>query len=229
MKNIFRWKHNGGRYRKPTEHTLVAPSGKDAATIFVNPADPKLGLAERFTWHTWDEDGTGGENAVDQSLEIAKSETWAAVGRQKFHGPAEHLSKYAHGGIGTEDYACLKTWPQDCMVQCGGRGLVFPGGHLEKVLSKKTKDPLKGLTDAIADTDTYETAFFEAFPNNPSTFIRGEGKTIEDAEASAWKQFQKFSACKGHEYEKRGYKNGAGFCKNCGMFKSKVFEPEPGY
>ncbi|WP_128545095.1 hypothetical protein [Larkinella soli] len=98
-------------------------------------------------------------------------------------------------------YTCLKDWQDDCFVQAGDDGLVFSS---------------KG---------NYLTAFFEAFPNNPDTFIRGEGKTIEEAEESAWGQLQRFQACSGHDFERRNYRNGAGFCKHCGMFKSKAFEP----
>jgi hypothetical protein len=98
-------------------------------------------------------------------------------------------------------YKCKFVWPNDCFVQCGDHGTV---------LSKK---------------GSYQTAFFEAFPSNPDTFIRGEGESIEEAEAAAWGEYRKYQACSEHEYERRGYKNGAGLCKHCNMFKSKVFEP----
>ena len=68
--------------------------------------------------------------------------------------------------------------------------------------------------------------FWEAFPINPQTFIRGEGPTLEAAELDAWNQLQKYMACPGHEFERRGYTNGAGFCKHCNMFQSHVFEPD---
>lgn len=98
--------------------------------------------------------------------------------------------------------ACLKPWPEDCGVQCGGEGLVLVDGG-----------------------KSYTTAFFEAFPKEPKTFIRGEGATIADAEADAWAQFEKFSACPHPAFERRKYRNGAGFCVACGMFKSQCFEP----
>jgi len=63
------------------------------------------------------------------------------------------------------------------------------------------------------------------FLNNPKTFIRGEGATINDAENKAWEQFNKIINCECHEFERRDYDNGAGFCKNCGLFKSDAFEP----
>lgn len=99
-------------------------------------------------------------------------------------------------------YVCAKPWAEGCGVQCGDSGIVFVQGG-----------------------KSYMTAFFEAFPKNPNTFIRGEGVTIFDAEEDAWNQLQKFSACTHPDFEKRGYTNGAGFCVQCGMFKSKAFEP----
>lgn len=100
-----------------------------------------------------------------------------------------------------EDYDCQQPWPEDCFVQAGEKGIVFtPKG-------------------------TYETSFFEAFPKYPETFIRGEGKTIKEAEEKAWKKYKKYLDCPKHEYERRSYRNGAGFCKHCNMFASNVFEP----
>ena len=94
-------------------------------------------------------------------------------------------------------------WPDDCFVQGGASGIVFSG---------------KG---------NYTTAFFEAFPCNPDTFLRGEGTTVELAEDDAWAQHQRQLFCPSqtgdHEYETRGYKNGAGFCKHCDLFSSKIF------
>lgn len=71
----------------------------------------------------------------------------------------------------------------------------------------------------------YRTAFVEAFPKDPSTFIRVEGESVKEAEKSAWEQYQRILSCTVHEFERRGYKNGAGICKNCNLFKSKVFDP----
>lgn len=110
------------------------------------------------------------------------------------------MSKYASNCFG-EDYLCKKEWGKDCFVQCGDSGVV------------------------ISNEGNYFTAFFEAFPKNPKTFIRGEGKNIEEAERNAWNEFQKYKNCLNHEFERKGYTNGAGFCKHCGLFKSKCFEP----
>ena len=103
---------------------------------------------------------------------------------------------------GKTSYDCKFDWPKDCYCQGGDDGIVF----------SKTKG-------------SYRTSFFEAFPNNPDTFIRGEGETIELAEKAAWEKFKKYNSCSNHEFERRGYTNGAGFCKHCGLFKSKCFEP----
>lgn len=132
------------------------------------------------------------------------------------------MLKTARGGP-NGPWPCKKPWPGDCFVQCGGDGLVFPSGHMEKCFTKG--EMIEGLADALADPKTYTTAFFEAFPREPDTFIRGEGKTIEEAEAQAWEHLERIKACPGHEYEKRGYTNGAGLCRHCDLFKSKVFEP----
>ena len=49
--------------------------GRERATIWQNgPAC--------FTWHTWDEEGTGGENAEDDTLDRAKDSCIAAIVRQ---------------------------------------------------------------------------------------------------------------------------------------------------
>jgi hypothetical protein len=92
-------------------------------------------------------------------------------------------------------------WPEGMFIQGGEHGLVITG----------------------SEGENYTTAFVEAFPD---TFIRGEGKNITEAENSAWEQYQKVLSCGTHEYETRGYTNGAGFCKKCKQFQSKVFTGE---
>lgn len=92
-------------------------------------------------------------------------------------------------------------WPGQTLVQFGARGLVFSA------------------------SGNYTTAFFEAFPDDPPTFIRGEGATLEQAEDQAWEKFQRQQACAGHEFERRRYTNGAGVCKHCNLFLTEVFEP----
>ncbi len=101
-----------------------------------------------------------------------------------------------------DDYECKKEWPEDCYVQCGDSGLVIG--------KEKSK--------------SYITAFFEAFPNEPKTFIRGEGKDLEEAESKAYSLFLKYSACAGHVFVRRDDSE-HGNCSLCGMFASNVLEP----
>jgi len=102
-----------------------------------------------------------------------------------------------------DTYTCQHEWPANCHVQAGDSGIVF------------TND----------GSGSYRTAFFEAFPRSPDTFIRGEGETVAAAEESAWKKYQAIVACTGHEFERHGYPNGCGTCKHCGLFATDVFEP----
>lgn len=94
-----------------------------------------------------------------------------------------------------------QNWGQNVELQAGYKGLVFVRGT----------------------TQSYETCFVEAFPDSGG-FFRGEGETIEEAEFEAWTSYQKSLNCVEHEYETRGYHNGAGFCKNCDMFAVDVFD-----
>lgn len=102
------------------------------------------------------------------------------------------------GGI----YKCKQKWDKQYFMQCGKKGIV------------------------VEEDGEYETAFFEVFLSNPKTFIRGEGKTIEDSEKNAWKQLQRYKNCKGHEFERRGLRNGGGYCKHCGLFQADAFNPQ---
>jgi hypothetical protein len=98
-----------------------------------------------------------------------------------------------------DDYVCQKPWDEDMFVQCGGSGLV------------------------LQKNGNYKTAFFEAFPKKPSCFLRGEGATIEEAEAACWEKYQKVITCE-HEMERRNRRDGYGYCKHC-SYSSLVFEP----
>lgn len=97
-------------------------------------------------------------------------------------------------------------WPADVMVQGSDFGVVL---H---------RDPTKN----------YGTAFVEAFPP-AGGFIRGEGATLAEADSEAWSQYIREMVCeeKGHEFERRGYTNGAGFCSKCNGFRSGVFPELP--
>ena len=99
--------------------------------------------------------------------------------------------------IKNTDVATTKAWPVEMFIQGGKSGLVL-----------------------VRAGSNYLTAFVEVFP--AGSFIRGEGATITEAEASAWAQYQAGLGC-AHEYEARGYTNGAGFCKKCGQFGTGVF------
>ncbi len=123
-----------------------------------------------------------------------------------------------------EAWRPLLAWPDDCSVQWGGHGVVLGSG----------------------EEPGYNTAFFEAFPGNGG-FIRGEGKTVEEAEADAFAIHGREVACdlagghawsrnrllSGHQARQRNgrpvrkvslYLNGGGFCRRCGAFKT-VFKP----
>lgn len=76
-------------------------------------------------------------------------------------------------------------------------------------------------TGVVVGKEPYLTAFFEAFPREPSTFIRGEGADVQTAENNAWEKYQRILACKNHEY-KRHNDNGSGICIHCGLFQRDV-------
>lgn len=86
------------------------------------------------------------------------------------------------------------------MVQWGARGVVL------------SRQPEK----------SYGTAFFEAFPKGGG-FVRGEGKTIVEAEHAALAQFRRESVCT-HRWGRGYYTNGGAVCRNCGAFQT-VFKP----
>lgn len=109
------------------------------------------------------------------------------------------MNRTARRSVG-EDFNCNHNWPDDCFVQCGDSGIVIGNGSVRR------------------------TAFFEAFPKNPKTFIRGEGETVVDAEFSAWNQYQKILNCNNHEFER--YRGEMGKCKNCQLALSNYFDPE---
>jgi len=92
------------------------------------------------------------------------------------------------------EYTPVQNWPEECTVQWGN-----------------------GIIPA--------NPFFEAFI--PGTFYRGDGATIEEAEANAFAQYEKEKTCNhlwGRQRPKRDlYTNGAGWCRHCGAFRSKMF------
>lgn len=68
------------------------------------------------------------------------------------------------------------------------------------------------------------TAFVECA--TADTFLRGEGKTLAEADEACWAQLQAYLGCPGHEFEPRAYRNGGGICKHCATFRSGVFTAE---
>jgi hypothetical protein len=74
----------------------------------------------------------------------------------------------------------------------------------------------------LAKSGTYQTAFFEAFPKGGG-FVRGEGKTLEDAEADAHRIHLIEKGCD-HRWGRRDYTNGGAVCVRCNAFQVK-FEP----
>ena len=72
----------------------------------------------------------------------------------------------------------------------------------------------------------------EVFTNGVQngSYISSEQKTIEECEDTCWSLYQTYENC-AHEFIRENlkgehYSNGTGFCKKCGMFKSKAFLPE---
>ncbi len=95
------------------------------------------------------------------------------------------------------EYTPRHDWPGDTLVQWGGSGVVLG------------KNP-------------YTTAFFEAFPDKSIStaggFIRGEGATIEDAEASAFAKYTKQNECR-HLWGREHYRNSGQLCRHCRAFR----------
>lgn len=101
--------------------------------------------------------------------------------------------------LGAKDpYTPSNEWEDDTTVQWGARGVVL-------------------------GKNSYSTAFFEAFPAKAG-FIRGEGKTIAEAEEDALKKWRRESVCD-HIWGRAHYTNGAALCKKCKAFGSKQFHP----
>lgn len=95
-------------------------------------------------------------------------------------------------------YVCQHPWPDDCFVQCG-------------------------------DENTSQSkAFFEVSPKD-SMYIRGDADTLIKAETKAWNIFEAQNKCEldhgdPNSFDKKGYRNGLGFCKACNHLKM-AFEP----
>lgn len=92
-----------------------------------------------------------------------------------------------------KEHVPSEDWPTDCMVQWGKRGVVF------------------------SQSGSYATAFFEAFPTSGG-FFRGEGADLDSAEEDALQKYKRAIGCEAHEWSRKGYTNGGGFCRKCGAF-----------
>lgn len=114
---------------------------------------------------------------------------------------AEHHLPGHWRSTGKNAHELVCDWPDGCYVQWGASGIVFG------------KDGAR------------QTAFFEAFPVEPKTFIRGEGETIAAAEEAAFAKLQRILTCPGHEFERGGRSDGFGYCKHCHMGQANAFEP----
>lgn len=126
--------------------------------------------------------------------------------------------KTARRSFSKEPYVCLKPWPEDCFCQCGGDGVVFTGANdLEKTLTDPTEqtEAIKAVLGEPTKKQHYRTAFFEAFPKDPSCFIRGQGTTVEEAESKAWEKFEKINNCKNHEWDRKNRTDGYCYCTKC--------------
>lgn len=101
-------------------------------------------------------------------------------------------------------------WPSETITSAG-HGVVFK------------RNPKEG------EPGSYQTLFLEVYPPG-AAFIRGEGETPEDCENAAWAKYELALHCvdhsDAHDWQPRGYQNGAGFCSRCNTFGSQVFTGE---
>lgn len=128
---------------------------------------------------------------------------------------ADHLKRNTTGlgSIFTRqeefDYTPVCPWPEDCTVQWGS----------PRTLDRDDKDPI------VVD------GFFEAFPAQPtraSSYLRGEGTSIEEAERACFARYEREKECNHHwgrarTHGKAPYTNGYGWCQLCGCGQSNKF------
>lgn len=124
------------------------------------------------------------------------------------------------------EYECQKEWPENCFVQCGGSGIVFTEGSFAETFSdqKKSIEAIGAVLGKDPPKGSYRTAFFEAFPRDPSCFLRGEGITVEEAEEKTWIKWQKILSCPAHEFERKGRDDGYAYCRHC-PYSGTFLEP----
>lgn len=108
------------------------------------------------------------------------------------------IKSHCQNGLRGE-YTPLAGWPEDCVVQWGGNGIVL-------------------------GAEPRTTAFFEAFPSEGG-FFRGEGTTIAEADADALEKYKRFAVCD-HQWSRgrnkktgeTAYTNGGAICRKCKAF-----------
>lgn len=117
-------------------------------------------------------------------------------------------------------YVLRHPWPAGTFLQAGSTYARVPATAAHKA------DPDVYVHEGHALVESGR--FMEAFPETPSTFLRGEGATFIAAEDALWARWTRITGCGSpsgsHEYETRGYRNGAGICVHCGLFSSGVFD-----
>jgi hypothetical protein len=93
----------------------------------------------------------------------------------------------------TYNYHAKQSWPVEVRLQAGG-----------------------GSIDGIG-----ENIFCEAFLQD--FHVRGEGKTIEEAELKSFNLYEKYINCE-HDFKRLGDSSTVGICKKCNMRKTGIFE-----
>jgi hypothetical protein len=109
--------------------------------------------------------------------------------------PGSYLAK-------NEPYTLRHNWPDDARVAWGTRSM--EGGKLKP-----------------AD----RWAFFEVKLVDPLTFYTCDGANFAECEDAAHAKFQRIMACAEHVFERRGWRNGVGFCIHCDLCSPYAMEP----
>jgi hypothetical protein len=109
--------------------------------------------------------------------------------------PGSYLAK-------NEPYTLRHLWPDDCMVAWG-------------------RQSIENGQPKPAD----RWAFFEVRLREPQTFFTRDGDNFADAEDMAFEHFKRLRACPHHEFERRGFRSGVGFCIHCDLYSPYALEP----
>ena len=129
-------------------------------------------------------------------------------------------------------------FPKECVIQMSMSGVIKANQDWKNSFPEEFKEKdmlIQGgeIGVVFSKKGNYKTAFCEVFPsllkNNEkifSSFIRGEGKNIEEAEKNAFNKLLKIKNCTNHKWNRKGRDNGHAFCDLCGVFNSDALEPE---